>query len=59
MSKTKIFRPSTDAIVMMTKRGRMTSNGAYEIVKSTLSSIYDPSVHGIDYRSYLLLMSVF
>ena len=43
MSKTKIMRPSVDAISMIMQRERMPSTGYYDTVKSTPSSMDDPS----------------
>ena len=54
----KIVRPSADAISMMMQRERMTETGAYETVKSTTSRIDDTSANALEYRSYLLSMSV-
>ena len=45
MSKTKIIKPSVDAVAMMTQREQIPVTGAYETVKSTPSNIDDPSVH--------------
>ena len=52
MSKTKIIRPSVDAIVMIMRRERMPATGAYDKVKSTPSSMDDPSAHVLYYKPY-------
>ena len=59
MSKTKIMRPSVDAIAVITRREMMPSTGEYDKVKSTPSSMDDPSAHVREYKSYWLSMSVF
>ena len=38
---------------------QMPATGAYNTVKSTLSSMDDPSEHVLEYRSYWFSMSVF
>ena len=58
MSKTKIMRTYVDAILIMMQRNPMPSTGSYDTVKLTPSSMDDPSAHFIEYRSYLLSMSV-
>ena len=42
MSKTKIMRPSADAVDMIMQRDRMTATGAYDTVNSTPSNMDDP-----------------
>ena len=59
MSKTKIMRPSIDAIAVIIQRERMPAKGAYDTVKSTPSIVDDPYEHVIEYRSYLLSMYFF
>ena len=50
MSKTKIIRPSTDAISMMImRREKIPSTGEYYTVKSTHSSTDDPSAHVLEH----------
>ena len=58
MYKTKIIKPSADAMEMMIQRELVTETGAYETVKSTTSIIDDTSANALEYRSYLLSMSV-
>ena len=53
------MRSSADAIAMITRRNQMTSIGAYDKVVSTSSRMDDPSAHVLEYRYYLLSMSVF
>ena len=48
MSKTKIIKTSADAMEMMIKRYLMTETGEYETVKSTPSSMDDPSTHFLE-----------
>ena len=48
----KIIRPSADAMAMKMRGYRMPPPGEYEAVKSTPSSMDDPSAHFMEYRSY-------
>ena len=57
MSKTKIIIPSVEAIEMLIQRYIIPSYGAYEAVRPTTSSMYDPYSHIIEYRSYRLSIS--
>ena len=50
------MRPSTDEIYMIILRERIPATGVYDTVKSTPSSMYDPSAHVIEYISYWLSM---
>ena len=59
MSKTKIMRPSVDAIAVITRREMMPSTGEYDKVKSTPSRMYDLYANVIQYISYWLPMPVF
>ena len=52
MSGTKIIKPYVDKISMIMRRDHMPETGAYDTVKSTPSSMDDPSVHVLEYRSY-------
>ena len=52
MHKTKIMRPSADAIVMIMQREGIPETGAYDKVKSITSIMDDPSVRVLDYKSY-------
>ena len=45
-------------MAIMTQRDLMTEIGVYETVKSTPSSMDDPSAHFLEYISYLLSISV-
>ena len=58
MSKTKIMRPSAYAIAVIIWREQMPATDAYDTVNSNHSSMYDPSAHVLDYKSYWLSMSV-
>ena len=57
MSKTKIIRPSVDAISMMIQRGRISATGVYDTVNSTPSSMDYIFSHFMEYISYLLSIS--
>ena len=59
MSKTKIVRPSADAISMMIQRDQIPATGAYVTVKSTTSIVYDTSAHVVFYISYLFSIYLF
>ena len=50
MSKTKIMRPSEDAIDMMMKMDQIPATDAYDTVKSTTSIMDDTYEHVIEYR---------
>ena len=50
MSKTKIVKPSSDAMAMMMRRYIMPETGAYETVESTSSRMDYPSAYVIEYR---------
>ena len=50
MFKTKIIRPSVDAIAVMMKRGRIPATGAYDTMKLTTSIMNDPSTHVFEYK---------
>ena len=52
MSKTKIFRPSTDAMTMMIQTERVPGTGVHETVNSIPSSKYDTSAYFLEYISY-------
>ena len=58
MSKTKIVKYSAYEMAMMIWREIIAETGVYETVKSTPSSMDDPSVHVLEYRSYLFSVSV-
>ena len=58
MSKKKTIRPSAYEITMMMQREQMPYTSVYNTVKSITSSMYDPSVHVLGYRLYLLSMPV-
>ena len=58
MMKRKRVKPSSDTIEVMMQREGIPATGAYATVKSTPSSIYDPSSHVLEYKSYSLSMSV-
>ena len=50
MSKTKIIKPSEDAIAMVMWMEKLSSTGAYETVNSTTSSMDYASKHVMEYR---------
>ena len=58
MYKTKIIRPSRDSIAMIIQRCWIPATGAYDALKSTPSSMDYSYAHFLEYRSYLLSMSV-
>ena len=58
MSKKQIIKPSDYEMAMMIWRERIEETGVYETVKSTPSSMYDPYLHILKYRSYLNSISV-
>ena len=58
MSKTKIIRPSSDAIAMMMQTERMSGTYVYNTVNSYPSIMDYTSAHVMDYISYLLSLSV-
>ena len=45
MSKTKILKPSADAISVVMQSDWMTDTGAYDTVQSIPSSMDEPSAH--------------
>ena len=51
--------PSAYSIAVIMQRGWVTATGKNDTVKSTPSSMDDPSVHVLEYISYWLSMSVF
>ena len=48
MSKTKIIRPSADAILMNTQKDWMPATSAYDTVNSTPSRMDDPYAHVLE-----------
>ena len=46
------MRPSVDAIDMVMQREQIPVTGEYDIVKSTTSSMDDPSANVLEYRPY-------
>ena len=55
MSKTKRIRYSADSIAITMQRERMLATVEYNTVKSNPSSMYYPSAHVIEYRSFFLM----
>ena len=58
MSKTKIIKPYEDAMKMIMQIYLMPSTGDYDTVKSISSSMDYSSAYVLEYKSYLLSMSV-
>ena len=54
----KIVKPYVDATAIIMQTYMMPETGMYDILKSTNSSIDDPSAHVIELSSYWLKMAV-